>query len=113
MCCVCVIIPFILAVRLVDASAAGVTQEDCHTGFLCLPFAELALIFLARRFQSFPSSTVKWNFLYPRMNRSPLIIGHFLTFFFIIFVRKNTNSCDCAEVRADVVPTSDGFEVTR
>ena len=52
MCCVCVIIPFILAVRLVDAPAAGVTQEDCHTGFLRLPSAELALIFLARRLQS-------------------------------------------------------------
>ena len=41
--CVCVIIPFILDVRLVDAPA-GVTQEG-HTGFLHLPSAVLALIF--------------------------------------------------------------------
>ena len=53
--CVCVIqcavIPFILDVRLVDAPA-GVTQEKGHTGFLIhLPFAVLALTFLARRIQ--------------------------------------------------------------
>ena len=35
--CVCVVIPFILDVRLVDAPA-GVTQEDGHTEFLHLPF---------------------------------------------------------------------------
>ena len=45
-----VAIPFILDVRLVDASA-GVTQEEGHTGFLHLPSAVLALIFLARRIQ--------------------------------------------------------------
>ena len=48
---VCVIFPFILDVRLVDVPA-GVTQEEGHTGFLIhLPFAVLALIFLARRIQ--------------------------------------------------------------
>ena len=46
----CVVISFILDVRLVDA-AAGVTQEKGHTGFLHLPSALLALIFLARRIQ--------------------------------------------------------------
>ena len=30
---------------------AGVTQEEDHTGFLHLPSAVLALIFLARRIQ--------------------------------------------------------------
>ena len=44
--------PFILDVRLVDAPA-GITQEEGHTGFLHLPSAMLALIFLARRFQPF------------------------------------------------------------
>ena len=58
--CVCVIIPFILDVYLVDAPA-GVTQEEGRTGFLHLPSAVLALIFLNR---SFPSSTVKSNFVY-------------------------------------------------
>ena len=44
------VIPFILDVRLVDVPA-GVTQEERHTGFLHLPSAMLALIFLARRIQ--------------------------------------------------------------
>ena len=47
----CVFIPFIiLDVRLVDVPA-GVTQEEGHTGFLNLPSALLALIFLARMIQ--------------------------------------------------------------
>ena len=48
--CVCVVIPFILDVRLVDAPA-GVTQEEGRTGFLHHPSAVLAFIFLARRIQ--------------------------------------------------------------
>ena len=47
----CVVIPFILDFRLVDAPA-GVTQEEDHTGFLHLPPAVLALIFIARRILS-------------------------------------------------------------
>ena len=48
--CVCVIIPFILDVRLVDVPA-GVTQEEGNTGFLThLPSAVLALIFLTTSF---------------------------------------------------------------
>ena len=52
--CVRVFFPFILDVRLVDVPA-GVTQEEGHAGFLHLPFAVLALIFLARRIQPFLS----------------------------------------------------------
>ena len=55
--CVCVfvcVVPFILDVRSVDVPA-GVTKEEGHTGFLCLPSAVLALIFLARRIQPFLS----------------------------------------------------------
>ena len=48
--CVCVVIPFILDVRLVDAPA-GVEQEENHTGFLHLPSAVLASICIARRIQ--------------------------------------------------------------
>ena len=48
--CECVVIPFTLDVRLVD-TPAGVRQEENHTGFLHLPFAVLALIFIARRIQ--------------------------------------------------------------
>ena len=47
----CVVIPFILDDRLVDAPA-GVTQEEGHTGFLHLPSAVLVLIFIARRIRS-------------------------------------------------------------
>ena len=52
--CVCVVIRFILDVRLVDVPA-GVTQEEGHTGFLHLPSAVLASFFLARRIQPFLS----------------------------------------------------------
>ena len=60
--CLCVVISFILGVRLVDAPA-GVTQEKDHTGIVHLPSAVLAFIFLARRIQPFPSpsSTMKMN----------------------------------------------------
>ena len=50
----CVVIPFILDVRLVD-TPAGVTQEEGHPGFLYLPSAVLALTLIARRIQPFLS----------------------------------------------------------
>ena len=52
--CVYVVTPSVLDVRLVDVPA-GVIQEEGHTGFLHLPSAVLALIFLARRIQPFLS----------------------------------------------------------
>ena len=52
--CLCVVIPFILDARLVDVPV-GVIQEEGHTGFLHLPSAVLALIFIARRIQPFLS----------------------------------------------------------
>ena len=62
--CVCVVIPFVLDVRLVDVSD-GVTQEEAHTGILHLPSPVLALIFSREGFShSLPSSTVKSNFMY-------------------------------------------------
>ena len=48
--CVCVVIPFILDVRHVDAST-GVTQEEGPTGFLYLTSAVLVLTVIARRVQ--------------------------------------------------------------
>ena len=52
---VCVVIPFILDVELVETSA-GVTQEEGHTGFLIhLPSAVPVSIFIARRIQPFLS----------------------------------------------------------
>ena len=52
--CLCVVIPFILDLRLLDAPA-GVTQEEGLAVFLHLPPAVLALIFIARRIQPFLS----------------------------------------------------------
>ena len=87
-----------------------------HTGgrphrILHFPSAVLALIyyFLSREGFShpFPSSTVKSNFSDPRINDTPLLVGHI----YIFFVRKNPSSCDCTEIRTHI-PTSKGFEVT-
>ena len=52
--CVCAVIPFILNVRSVDVPAGLIQEEGC-TGFLHLPSAVLAFIFLARRIQPFLS----------------------------------------------------------
>ena len=48
--CPYVVISFVLDVRFVDVPTR-VTQQEDHTGFLHLPSAVLALIFLARRSQ--------------------------------------------------------------
>ena len=73
----CVVIPFILDVRLVDAPAR-VTQEEGYTGFLHLPPAGLALIFIARRIQpSLSLVDLKVDFLCTH----ELIVLH-LDFFF-------------------------------
>ena len=96
----CVVIPFILDVGLVDAPA-GVTQDFSSTFLLrCVPS------FLSREGfrRPFPSSTVKSNFGYPRINRPPLV-RHFF------FVKKYPSSCECTEIRTHVL-TSEGFEVT-
>ena len=57
----------------------GVTQEEGHTGFLHLPSAVLASIYLARRIQSFLS-------LVDRVSRilctNEIIVPHF---FFLLF----------------------------
>ena len=68
---------------------AGVTQEEGHTGFLIhLPPAVHAFILSREGFsRSFPSSTVKSNFVYSRINPSPFV-GHFFIYF---LVRKNTS----------------------
>ena len=84
-CVLGVVIPFILDVRFVDVPA-GDTQEEGHIGFLHLPSAVLALIFLARRIQPFLFLVDREvEFLCTeRFNRFPLV-GHFL-FFYCIFL---------------------------
>ena len=44
---VCVIIPFVVDIWLMD-TPAGVKKDEGHKGYLHLHFAVLALIFLAR-----------------------------------------------------------------
>ena len=62
--CVCVVFLIILGVRFVDVPAE-ITQEEGHTGFLHLPSAVLALIFLAKRIQAMKDSPIgtqrSWN----------------------------------------------------
>ena len=104
----CVAIPFILDVRLVDVPAE-VTQEKGHTGFIQFYSVVLAEIFSRKGFsRSIPSLTVKSNFW-----TNDLIALHLLGIFIylFIFVGKNPSSCDCIEILTHV-PTSEGFEVT-
>ena len=81
---------------------ARVTQEEGRTGFLHLPSAVLALIFLARRIQPSvpfprrPSSRI--------LCTNELIVLHLLLFFC-------GEKCDYTGIRTHV-PTSEGFEVT-
>ena len=61
-------------VKFVDVQA-GVTQEEGQTGFLHLPFAGLALNFIARTIQPFPSLVdreVEFCVL-TNFNHSPLV----------------------------------------
>ena len=76
--CVCVVIPSILDVRLVDVPA-GVIQEG-HTGSLHLPSAVLAFILIARRIQlSLSLVEREVEFCVP----TTLIVLHLLGMFFV------------------------------
>ena len=72
---------FILDVRFVDVPA-GVTQEEGHTGFLHLPSAVLALIYLARRIQPFFSLVDREVEFYVLTNQSFSTCWAFFFFFF-------------------------------
>ena len=83
--CVCVVIPFILDVCLVDAPA-GVTQDFFTFLLRCLPY-----FFSREGFgHPFPSSTLKSNVLYPRINRSPLVGYAFLLFYCFVFWKEKS-----------------------
>ena len=77
----CVVIPFILDVKLVDAPA-GATQEEGHTGSHHLPSEMLALIFIARRIQP-PLSLVDREVEF--MCTHQFIVLHLLGMFFFCF----------------------------
>ena len=77
----CVVIPFILDVKVVDVPVE-VAQEEGHTGFLHLSSAVLALIFLARRIKPFISLVDREvEFLCT----NELIVLHLLGIFFLLF----------------------------
>ena len=80
-----IVLPFILGGWLVDVSA-GVTQEEGYTGFLHLPFAVLALIFIARRIQPFLSLVDREVEI---LCTNELIVLHLMGIFFFFFVRKD------------------------
>ena len=77
-----------------------VTQDFSTFLLRCLPY------FFSREgfIHPFPSSTMKSNFVYPRVNRSPCWALFFI--FYFLF-----SSCDCTEIRTHI-PKSEGFEVT-
>ena len=79
----CISFPFILGVKFVVCTAAGVTEEEGHRGFLIhLPSAVRAFIFLARRVQPFVSLVdreVEFSGL-------TLIVLHLLDIFVFIFI---------------------------
>ena len=86
---VCVFFPFIVDIKFVGRTNRGHTggrsQDFSSTFFLrCVP-----LFFSREGFSpSFPSSTVKSNFVHQRFNRSPPV-GHFYFLFFKFLVRKS------------------------
>ena len=84
------------------------TKEEGHAGFLHLPSAVLAFIFIARRIQlSLTLVDRELEFCVPT-NYSFFTCWAFIYLF--VFVRKNPSSCDCTAVRTHV-PTWEGFEV--
>ena len=85
----------------------GVTQEEGHTGFLHLPSAVFALIFLARRIQTFLSLVDR------EVEFCVLTNSSFSTYLLLLLcVRRNPSSCDDRTKIRTRVPTSEGFEVT-
>ena len=102
--CVCVCCHPIYSGRQVCGRTSGVTQEEGHTGFLHLPSAVLALIFIARRIQPF-LSLVDCDVEFCVQSFSTCWA------FFFFFLRKSPGSFDETEVRTHV-PTSEVFEVT-
>ena len=95
--CVCVVIPFILDVRHVDAPT-GATQEEDYTGFLHLPCAVLTLILIAIRIQP-PLSLVDCEVKFYETANSSFPTTCWALFFVYLLVRKYPSSYDCTEVR--------------
>ena len=107
--CVCVCVGCCYAIYS-RRQACGRTSRG-HTGFLLLPSAVLAFIFLVRRIQPFLSLVDRGGRI---LCTNGLIVLHLLgifMFIYIFFCEENPSSCDCTEIRTHV-PTSESFEVT-
>ena len=72
---------------------AGVSQEEGHTGFIIHRISAVHVLYFSREgfSRSFPSSIVKSNTMYQRINRSPLVRAFF---FFFFLVSKNPSYRD-------------------
>ena len=106
--CVCVVIPFILDVRLVGRTSQGHTGGSSHSFYHPhLPSAVLAFIFIARRIKPF-ISLVDCEFEFCVLLITSWAYSSFLLSF---FCEEKSSSCDRTEIRTHV-PTSEGFEVT-
>ena len=79
---------------------AGVTPEEGHTGFLHLPSAVPALIFLARLEKDSAKS-------FSLVDREVDLLGIIYLFIRYIFVGENPSSCDHTYIRTHV-PTLEG-----
>ena len=105
----CVVIPFIVNIRLVDVPAVLVTTGRMSHRISPPSFRGACLNFIARRIQ--PSLSLvdrEVDFLFTHKLIVLLLLG--MIFFFFFFVRKNSSSCDCANIRTHI-PTSEGFEI--
>ena len=74
--CVCFLFPFILDIKFVGRTSRVHTGGRSHRIFHPPSFCGACL-----SFSTFPSSTVKSDFVYSRFNR-PQLVGHFFFFFF-------------------------------
>ena len=85
----------------------GVTQDKGHEGFIHLPSAVPALIFLARRIPPFLSLVDREvEFCVLTDSSFPTLCW---AFFFLEREKKNPRSCDCTEIEL----TSQGQKVSR
>ena len=89
--CVCVNLPFILDVRFVD-EPAGVTQEEGRTGFLNLPSAVHALVFLATKIQPFLSLVDREVERCVLTNESFSTYWAFFIFLFLFFCEEKSQA---------------------
>ena len=89
--CWCVVVPFILDVRLVDAPD-GVTQEECHTGVFCFVSFVLFVFFLRYRQVRYGSWSC-FHFCAVNLSRCFLCLYTSFLYLFHLFVVSVSSSC--------------------